>query len=55
MAQEKMELDLELLSSSATKDDMLRRSNSAPLISGLGCFVTSDLHLQKWKWLTSEK
>ncbi|XP_032186966.1 protein FAM122A-like isoform X2 [Mustela erminea] len=36
MAQEKMELDLELLSSSATKDDMLRRSNSAPLISGLG-------------------
>ncbi|XP_022382067.1 protein FAM122C isoform X3 [Enhydra lutris kenyoni] len=36
MAQEKMELDLELLSSSTTKDDMLRRSNSAPLISGLG-------------------
>ncbi|XP_025708259.1 P2R1A-PPP2R2A-interacting phosphatase regulator 1-like isoform X3 [Callorhinus ursinus] len=36
MAQEKMELDLELLPSSATTDDMLRRSNSAPLISGLG-------------------
>ncbi|XP_059039396.1 uncharacterized protein LOC131837177 [Mustela lutreola] len=36
MAQEKMELDLELLSSSTTTNDMLRRSNSAPLISGLG-------------------
>ncbi|XP_027950211.1 protein FAM122A-like isoform X3 [Eumetopias jubatus] len=36
MAQEKMELDLELLPSSATTDDMLRRSNSAPLINGLG-------------------
>uniref|UniRef100_A0ABI7W4R9 Uncharacterized protein n=1 Tax=Felis catus TaxID=9685 RepID=A0ABI7W4R9_FELCA len=46
MAQEKMDLDLELLPSSATTDDSLKRSNSAPLISGLGCFVTSDFHLQ---------
>ncbi|GAB5584921.1 P2R1A-PPP2R2A-interacting phosphatase regulator 1-like isoform X9 [Prionailurus iriomotensis] len=36
MAQEKMDLDLELLPSSATTDDSLKRSNSAPLISGLG-------------------
>ncbi|XP_045645484.1 P2R1A-PPP2R2A-interacting phosphatase regulator 1-like [Ursus americanus] len=36
MAQEKMELDLELLPSSTTTDDMLKRSNSAPLINGLG-------------------
>uniref|UniRef100_A0A8C0TL21 PABIR family member 3 n=2 Tax=Canis lupus familiaris TaxID=9615 RepID=A0A8C0TL21_CANLF len=36
MAQEKMELDLELLPTSATTDNTLRRSNSAPLINGLG-------------------
>ncbi|XP_077919993.1 P2R1A-PPP2R2A-interacting phosphatase regulator 1 isoform X2 [Halichoerus grypus] len=36
MAQEKMGLDSELLPSSTTTDDMLRRSNSAPLINGLG-------------------
>ncbi|XP_049500800.1 P2R1A-PPP2R2A-interacting phosphatase regulator 1-like isoform X2 [Neofelis nebulosa] len=36
MAQEKMDLDSELLPSSATTDDSLKRSNSAPLISGLG-------------------
>ncbi|XP_030892525.1 protein FAM122A-like [Leptonychotes weddellii] len=36
MAQEKMELDSELLPSSTTTDDMLRRSSSAPLINGLG-------------------
>ncbi|KAF3812664.1 hypothetical protein GH733_019466 [Mirounga leonina] len=36
MAQEKMELDSELLPSSTATDDMLRRSSSAPLINGLG-------------------
>ncbi|XP_039095810.1 protein FAM122A-like isoform X4 [Hyaena hyaena] len=36
MEEEKMDLDLELVPSSATTDDRLRRSNSAPLISGLG-------------------
>ncbi|XP_039731640.1 PABIR family member 1 [Pteropus medius] len=37
MAQEKMELDLELQPSSTTTDgNILRRFNSAPLISGLG-------------------
>nr|XP_020140525.1 protein FAM122C isoform X4 [Microcebus murinus] len=36
MAQEKMELGLELLPSSTTTDcNILRRSNSAPLINGL--------------------
>ncbi|XP_068388793.1 P2R1A-PPP2R2A-interacting phosphatase regulator 1-like [Eschrichtius robustus] len=37
MAQEKMELGLEVLpSSTTTEDNTLRRSNSVPLISGLG-------------------
>lgn len=37
MAQEKMELDLELQPSSTTADgNILRRFNSAPLLSGLG-------------------
>ncbi|XP_059766199.1 P2R1A-PPP2R2A-interacting phosphatase regulator 1-like isoform X2 [Balaenoptera ricei] len=37
MAQEKMELGLEVLpSSTPTEDNTLRRSNSVPLISGLG-------------------
>ncbi|XP_034505354.1 protein FAM122A-like isoform X2 [Ailuropoda melanoleuca] len=36
MAQEKMELDLKLLPSSTTTEDTLKRSNSAPLITGLG-------------------
>nr|XP_058906234.1 PABIR family member 1 isoform X1 [Kogia breviceps] len=37
MAQEKMELGLEVLPSSTTaEDNTLRRSNSVPLISGLG-------------------
>uniref|UniRef100_A0A8I5T346 PABIR family member 3 n=1 Tax=Pongo abelii TaxID=9601 RepID=A0A8I5T346_PONAB len=57
MAQEKMELGFKSLPSSTTADgNILRRVNSAPLINGLGCFVTSDLHLQplEWKWLSSK-
>nr|KAF6313841.1 family with sequence similarity 122C [Pipistrellus kuhlii] len=48
MVQEKMELGVELLpSSTITARNIQRRSNSTPLISELGCFVTSDLHLQQ--------
>uniref|UniRef100_A0A671DQV7 Uncharacterized protein n=1 Tax=Rhinolophus ferrumequinum TaxID=59479 RepID=A0A671DQV7_RHIFE len=55
MSQEIMKLDLELLpSSTTTEGNILRGTNSTPLISGLGCFVNSDLHLQKWKWLSSK-
>ncbi|XP_049727791.1 P2R1A-PPP2R2A-interacting phosphatase regulator 1-like isoform X7 [Elephas maximus indicus] len=43
MARQQMELDLEMLPSSTTTDcNILRRSSSAPLISGLGSI--SRLH-----------
>lgn len=46
MAQEKVELGLELLPSSTTTDcNILRRSNSAPLINGLKVLQVSPLFL----------
>nr|XP_020140524.1 protein FAM122C isoform X3 [Microcebus murinus] len=52
MAQEKMELGLELLPSSTTTDcNILRRSNSAPLINGLSdnsqVFQTDTLRIRR--------
>ncbi|XP_016053504.1 PREDICTED: protein FAM122C-like [Miniopterus natalensis] len=48
MAQEKMELDLELLpSSTITARNILRRSNSAPLIRELGLIVKWYLKISR--------